>query len=143
MILRIPRPPRTATVPDFLRQLRLVIPVEVTAGHPLVEHPQPLGGAGSPRHLVQVLGGQALTRVGAPPAIARDSRNELPEVFVNHGMPTDLEMDFKLVCRSELNVSDEKCAEMWSVQGFSGDLWQTGFAIIETNTRSLIVLDTH
>ena len=74
--------------------------------------------------------------------LLESSRDESPEVFVNHGMPEDSEMDFKLVCRSELNVSDEKCAEMWSVQGFSGDLWRIGFAIIETNTRSLIVLDT-
>ena len=67
------------------------------------------------------------------------SRNKLREVFVDHGMPDDAEMDFKLVSRADLNLSDDQYAEMWSVQGFSGDLWRIGFAIVETNTRSAII----
>ena len=69
-----------------------------------------------------------------------NSRNELREVFVDHGMADDEEMDFKLVCRAGLNVSDDQHAEMCSVEGFSGDLWRIGFAIIETNTRSAIIV---
>ena len=69
-----------------------------------------------------------------------NSRNELREVFVDHGMADDEEMDFKLVCRSGLNVSDDQHAEMCAVEGFSGDLWRIGFAIIETNTRSAIIV---
>ena len=68
-----------------------------------------------------------------------NSRNELREVFLEHGMAEDAEMDFKLVCRTELNVSDDDHAEMCSDQGFSGDLWRIGLAIIETNTRSAVI----
>ena len=92
--------------------------------------------------LCRFLGHKLLHELEHQQQLLENSRNELAEVFVDHEMPEGSKMDFKLVCRSELNVSDEKCAEMWSVQGFSGDLWRMGFAIIETNTRSLIVLDT-
>ena len=42
-----------------------------------------------------------------------NSRNKLREAFVDHGMADDEEMDFKLVCRAGLNVSDDQHAEMW------------------------------
>ena len=56
-----------------------------------------------------------------------NSRNKLREAFVDHGMAEVLiplrragsrheEMDFKLVCRAGLNVSDDQHAEMCSVE---------------------------
>ena len=68
------------------------------------------------------------------------SREKLHEVFVEHGMVDDAEMDFKLSCKAELNVSDDDDVEMCLTEGFSGDLWRLGFVMIETNTRSAIIV---
>lgn len=103
----------------------------------------PLGyGTAADGHsvLCRFLADKLLRELEHQQQLLENSRNELPAVFVDHGMPEDVDVDFKLVCRSELNVSDEKCAEMWSVRGFSGDLWRIGFAIVETNTGSLVIL---
>lgn len=69
-----------------------------------------------------------------------DSGAELRAVFADRGMEDDAEMNFRLMCRTELTVSDEQHAGMRSVEGFSGDLWSLGFAIIETSTRSAIIV---
>ena len=74
--------------------------------------------------------------------ILESSPAELRATFVENGMPEDAEMDFKLVRRAELDVSEDLDAKMCAVEGFSGTLWLGGFAVIETYTRSLIVVDT-
>ena len=62
--------------------------------------------------------------------------DELRAVFIEKGMPEDARMDFKLVRRGELNITGYPSA----VESFSRDLWLIGFAIIETNTRSPIIV---
>ena len=74
--------------------------------------------------------------------ILESSPAELRATFVENGLPEDAEMDFKLVPRAELDVSEGLDAKMCAVEGLSGILWLGGFAIIETYTRSLIVADT-
>ena len=68
------------------------------------------------------------------------SRDGLREVFIEHGMADDAELDFRLMWRAELEVSDDQGAEMCSTEGFSGELWRIGFAIIEMNTRSIVIV---
>ena len=46
-------------------------------------------------------------------------------------------MEFKLVRKGDLNVSANQVTELCSINGFSRDLWLLGFAVIETNTRSI------
>ena len=55
------------------------------------------------------------------------------------GMPKDGQMEFQLVPKRKLNLSADVFTELCSRDGFSGTLWQLGFAIIETNTPSLLV----
>ena len=66
------------------------------------------------------------------------SRDGLRERLVERGMADDAEMELKLVCRAELKVPDDLCVEMCSREGFSGQLWRMGFAVIETNTSTVI-----
>ncbi len=54
----------------------------------------------------------------------------------NYSRRDDAKIDFKLVCRAALNVSDDQYAEMSSVQPFRGYLWRIGFATIGTTTCS-------
>ena len=61
-------------------------------------------------------------------------------MFIEHGMADDAELDFRLIWRAELEVSDDQGAEMCSTEGFSGELWRIGFAIIEMNTRSIVIV---
>ena len=67
---------------------------------------------------------------------------ELRATFVENGMPEDAETNFKLVRRAGLDLSEDQSAKMRAVEGFSSTLWLGGFAVIETYTRSLIVVDT-
>ena len=72
--------------------------------------------------------------------ILDSSSAELRVTFVEDGMPEDAEMDFKLVRRAELDMSEDQSAKMSSAEGFSRTLWLHGFVIIETYTRSLIIV---
>ena len=63
----------------------------------------------------------------------------LRATFLERGMPEAAQMRFKLVRKGDLSVSVELITELCSSNGFSKDLWGIGFAIIETNTRSLVV----
>ena len=74
--------------------------------------------------------------------ILDSSSAELRATFVENGMPEDAEIDFKLVRRAGLDLSEDQSAKMCAVEGFSSTLWLGGFAVIETYTRSLIVFDT-
>ena len=68
------------------------------------------------------------------------SPEELRAILVNNGMPEEAEMDFKVVRRAELDMSEDQSARMCTVEGFTKTLWLNGFAIIETYTRSLIIV---
>ena len=72
--------------------------------------------------------------------ILDSSSAELRATFVEDGMSEDAEMDFKLVRRAELDMSEDQSAKMSSAEGFSRTLWLHGFVIIETSTRSLIIV---
>ena len=72
--------------------------------------------------------------------ILDSSSAELRATFIENGMPEDTEMDFQLVRRAELDVSEDQDTQMWEAEGFSRTLWLSGFAIIETYTRSLIIV---
>ena len=72
--------------------------------------------------------------------ILESSSAELRATFVENGMQEDAEMDFKLVRRAELDISEDQIGEMWTVEGFSRALWLNGFAIIETDTSSLVIV---
>ena len=54
-------------------------------------------------------------------------------------MADDTEMEFRLVPKGKLDLSADVSTELCSSDGFCGTLWRLGFAIIETNTRSLVV----
>ena len=69
-----------------------------------------------------------------------DSLEDLRALFVEYGMPEDAQIDFKLVRQAELDMSEDQSAKMCSVEGFSRALWLNGFAIIETHTRSAIIV---
>ena len=68
------------------------------------------------------------------------SLEDLRALFVENGMSEDAQIDFKLVRRAELDMSEDQSAKMCSVEGFSKALWLNGFAIIETHTRSVIIV---
>ena len=72
--------------------------------------------------------------------ILDSSSAELRATFVEDGMPEDAEMDFKLVRRADLDMSEDQSAKISSAEGFSRTLWLYGFVIIETYTRSLIIV---
>ena len=63
--------------------------------------------------------------------------DELRAAFVEKGMAADVQMGFKLVRKGDLNLSADLDTELCSIDDFSRTLWQLGFAVIETNTRSL------
>ena len=63
--------------------------------------------------------------------------DELRAAFVEKGMAEDIQMEFKLVRKGDLNLSADLDTEFCSIDDFSRTLWQLGFAVIETNTRSL------
>jgi hypothetical protein len=54
-------------------------------------------------------------------------------------MADDAEMEFQLVPKGKLDLSADVSTKLCSSDGFCGTLWRLGFAIIETNTRSLVV----
>ena len=72
--------------------------------------------------------------------ILDSSSAELRATFIENGMPEDAEMDFQLIRRAELDMSQDQSAKMREAEGFSRTLWLSGFAIIETYTRSLIIV---
>ena len=72
--------------------------------------------------------------------ILDSSSAELRATFIENGMPEDAEMDFQLIRRAELDMSQDQSAKMRGAEGFSRTLWLSGFAIIETYTRSLIIV---
>ena len=74
--------------------------------------------------------------------ILESSPAELRETFVDNGMPEYAEMDFKLVRRAELDLSEDLDAKICAVEGLCRDLWLNGFAIIETYTRLPICWST-
>ena len=55
------------------------------------------------------------------------------------GMAEERQMEFQLVPKRKLNLSADVFTELCSRDGLSGTLWRLGFAIIETNTHSLLV----
>ena len=59
--------------------------------------------------------------------------------FLGKGMRSDVRPSFRLVCKRDLNVSEDQVTKLCSSEGFSRDLWHVGFAIIEMNTRCLVV----
>ena len=65
--------------------------------------------------------------------------DELRAAFVGKGMAADAQMEFKLVRKGDLNLAADLVTELCPIDGFSRDLWLLGFAIIETNTRSIVV----
>ena len=69
--------------------------------------------------------------------LLHEQADELRAAFVEIGMAEDAEMEFKLVRKGDLNVSANQVTELCSINGFSRDLWLLGFAVIETNTRSI------
>lgn len=64
----------------------------------------------------------------------------LHAVFVERGMAKDVEANFRLVRKKSLNVSEAQVTKLWSFEGFRRDLWLAGFAIIEANTHSIVVV---
>ena len=64
----------------------------------------------------------------------------LHAIFIEKGMAKDAQPDFRLIRKRDLNVSEDQVTELRSSEGFSRELWLIGFAIIETNTRSLVVV---
>ena len=91
--------------------------------------------------LCRFLGDKLLYELEDYQRMLYSSMDEVRKAFAGRGISDDAEMEFKLVCRAALNVSDEQCLEMCSVEGFIGDLWRVGFAIIETNTRTVTVVN--
>ena len=69
-----------------------------------------------------------------------EQTDELRAAFVEIGMAEDAQMEFKLVRKGDSSLSADQVTELCSIDGFSRDLWLLGFAIIETNTRSIVVL---
>ena len=65
---------------------------------------------------------------------------ELRALFSASDMTEDAQLEFRLVRQGDLNVPADQITELCSTDGFSRDLWHIGFAIIEANTRSLIVV---
>ena len=59
--------------------------------------------------------------------------------FLGRGMGSHVRPNFRLICRRDLNVAEHQVRKLCSSEGFSRDLWHVGFAIIETNTGSLVV----
>ena len=68
-----------------------------------------------------------------------EQTDELRTAFVEIGMAEDAQMEFKLVRKGDLSLSTDQVTELCSIDGFSRDVWLIGFAIIETNTRSIVV----
>ena len=58
------------------------------------------------------------------------------------GNPTsgaqDEQMEFELVRKGDLSLSKDQVTELCSLDDFSRDPWLLGFAITETNTRSIV-----
>ena len=47
-------------------------------------------------------------------------------------------MEFELVRKGDLSLSKDQVTELCSLDDFSRDPWLLGFAITETNTRSIV-----
>lgn len=68
-----------------------------------------------------------------------DHADELHEVFVEKGMTKVEQAEFRLIRKSDLTVSGDQIAALYSSEGLSRELWLLGFAIIESKARALIV----
>ena len=64
--------------------------------------------------------------------------NALYAEFLEKGMRSDVRPNFGLTRRKDLKVTEDQVVKLCSPEGFSRALWHIGFAIIETNTRSLV-----
>ena len=58
--------------------------------------------------------------------------------FVERGLAGDGHLDFKLVEQRAVNLLPDDAKKLVSDHGALGELWSAGFAVIETNTRSVI-----
>ena len=103
----------------------------------------PLGGgttADGHSILCRILADKLLHELEQQQQLLDSHTDELHTTFVENGMKKDAQMEFRLVHKRDLNVSEDKVTDMCSQDCFSRDLWQIGFAIIENNTRALVVV---
>ena len=68
-----------------------------------------------------------------------DQADTLHTAFVERGMAKEAQAELRLIRNSDLTVSEDQLTALSSSEGLSRDLWHTGFAIIESKTRALVV----
>ncbi|MCE2501548.1 MAG: hypothetical protein J4G13_11910 [Dehalococcoidia bacterium] len=65
--------------------------------------------------------------------------DQLQAEFGNHGLASGAHLDFKLVERQAVNLVPDDIQMLCSSDSVLDELWNAGFAVIETNTRSVVV----
>ena len=69
-----------------------------------------------------------------------DHADALHTVFVEKGMAEEAQPELRLIRKKDLTASEDQVTALSSSEGLSRDLWQIGFAIVESKTRALVVV---